>query len=1207
MKIRDLFVADVTRDIPPVVYFHEQSPAKLRAEVGEYIITGGYPEGDPRSRRVKSGIHEQFVHLLKGILHELTKGGGPELPAAWISGFYGSGKSSFAKLLGLALDGVALPDGTLLSSALLARDDSPRRQELVDAWNALAGYVKPFAVVFDIGGVARDNEHIHSAVLRLVQTRLGYCSKSSLVADFELKLERDGEWNAFLTTAKKTLGKEWQVAKEEEQADDHFSHVLHVLKPDRYPEPTSWIDSRAGSRTGAGTSVKEVVEAIDAMCHLREHDRALFIVVDEVSQYVHQDEGRMLKLQSFVSELGQRLKGRVWLFATGQQKLEDTAETNNLGKLKDRFPTHLRVHLGTTNIRDVVHKRLLKKKPDQEKVLRTLYGKHQADLRLYGYAAAEITEEDFVETYPMLPGHIDLLMQVTSSLRTRSTRVQGDDHAIRGLLQLLGELFREQKLADGEVGSLVTLDAIFEVQHSALDADVQTTLSRIFNDPQVCDDVLAQRVAKAVALLELIQEQTPTIPELVAQCLYARLGEGNRVQAVTEALEKLRGLSLLSYSEKHGFKIQSSAGQEWQRERDEIGVTQEQISQTAQGALKNLVGSMQERPRWKGRNFPWTLWFSDGRQAHDVKLQDAREDSTVAVDFRFLAKKDDRTSTTWVPKSDQELLRNRLLWVVGESGAIEDHARQLGRSERMLERYRPRRESLTREKQRLLIEEEARFDELEGNVRKAVAEAFLEGTAYFRGQQIRPRDIGSAFGPALSSIATRLLPDLYPHFSEIAILPAELNQLLEKELAGPSTKFMEGGLGILALDAGKYIASCTGLYPTRIAKQIEEAGGLSGQTLVATFVSPPYGYASDLVKACCAGLLRGKKIRIRPEQGDDITSYQDPGVRDLFTRDRDFRRAEFFPATEGEVTGRDRIAIRKLFATYLQVDLEPDDEPIADATFQQFPPKREQLADVQRRFNNLPYRPALPGALQKLGRALEDCCRSRLVQKTVVEVKRNLDTLRDGFQQLGVIQAELTAEAIEAIALAARTRDHELGQLRQMEELAGLEDDAAVVTNHLEAERPWREAGLLTPAIERIRARYVEVRRGLLNRQNIEAEAARGRVKTRPGFAQLDADQAHRVLRPIGEVMVDTTAEAISPPLAEVRDRFASRIQHAEEMANDRLDEEISKTTDSQVVKVETRLRGREIANRDQLDAVLKELEERIGPRLDEGAKVRLV
>jgi hypothetical protein len=1207
MKIRDLFVADVTRDIPPVVYFHEQSPAKLQSEVSEYIITGGYPEGDPRARRVKSGIHEQFVHLLQGIQHELTKKGGPELPASWISGFYGSGKSSFAKLLGLSLDGVVLPDKTPLWTALLNRDDSPRRQELVEAWDSLAKRVNPMAVVFDIGGVARDNEHIHSAVLRLVQSRLGYCSKSNLVADFELRLERDGEWDAFVQAAKQTLGKDWKVAKEEEQADDHFSHVLHVMKPDRYPEPTSWIDSRAGSRTGSGTSVREVVEAIDAMIHVREENKSLFIVVDEVSQYVHQDESRMLKLQSFVSELGQRLKGRVWLFATGQQKLEDTAETNNLGKLKDRFPTHLRVHLGTTNIRDVVHKRLLKKKPDLESTLRDLFQKHRGDLKLYGYACEEITEEDFVEVYPMLPGHIDLLMQVTSNLRTRSTRIQGDDHAIRGLLQLLGELFREQKLADGEVGSLVTLDAIFEVQHSALDADVQTTLSRIFNDPQVRDDVLAQRVAKAVALLELIQEQTPTMPPLVAACLYSKLGEGNRVQAVTDALEKLRSLSLLSYSEKHGFKIQSSAGQEWQRERDDIGVTQEQISKIAQDALKHLVGSMQERPRWKGRTFPWTLWFSDGRQAHDVKLQDAREDSTVAVDFRFLGKKEERASTLWVPKSDQDQLRNRLLWVVGESGAIEDHARQLARSDRMLERYRPRRESLTREKQRLLIEEEARFDELEGRVRAAVAEAFIEGTLYFRGQQLRPRDAGSAFGPALSSLATRVLPDLYPHFSEIAISPSELNQLLEKELTGPSTKFMEGGLGILALDAGKYVASCTGLYPTRIAQEIESNGGLSGQTLVATFVSPPYGYAPDLVKACCAGLLRGKKVRIRPEHGDDITSYQDPGVRDLFTRDRDFRRAEFFPATEGEVTGRDRIAIRKLFQTYLQVDLEPDDEPIADTTFLHFPPYRERLRDIERRFDGLPGRPSLPPALQKLGRALEDCCRSRLVQKTVVEVKRNLDVLRDGLEQLGVCSAELTPEAIETLSKAARVRDHELSQLRAMEELGGLEDDAAVVTNHLSGDRPWREASQLNPALDRIKARYVEVRRSLLNRQNAEAEAVRSRVKTRSGFAQLDADQAHRVLRPVAEVMVDTTPEAISPTLVEIRDRFASRIHHAEEQANDRLDEELSKKTDSQVVKVETHLRGREVASREQLQAVFKELEDRIGPLLDQGARVRIV
>ena len=1212
MKIRDLFVADVTRDIPPVVYFHEQSPAKLQSEVAEYIITGGYADGDPRARRVSKGIHEQFTSLLRAILHELNKKGGPDLPASWISGFYGSGKSSFAKLFGLALDGVALPDGTPLATALLKRDDSPKRTELVELWAALAKLlsadgVSPLAVVFDIGGVARDGEHIHSAALRQVQRRLGYCSKSNLVADYELRLERDGEWEQFEAVARKTLGKDWTAAKEEEQSDDHFSHVMHVMKPDRFPDSTSWIESRAGSRRSTGASAHEVVEAIDAMVHIRGRDKTLFIVVDEVSQYVHQDQDRMLKLQSFVSALGQELRGRVWLFATGQQQLEAEADTSNLGKLKDRFPASLRVHLNSTNIRDVVHKRLLKKKPECESVLRELFQKHRGDLKLYGHACEEITEEDFVEIYPMLPGHVDLLMRITTNLRTRSTRVQGDDHAIRGLLQLLGELFRSQQLADGDVGALVTLDAIYEVQHSALDADVQTTLSRIFNDPGVRDDALATRVAKAVSLLELIQEQTPTTPTLVAQCLYSRIGEGNRVQDVTVALEKLRSLNLVSYSEKHGYKVQSSAGQEWERERAEIGIGQEQISKTVQDALKNIVGSMQERPRWKGRTFPWTLWFSDGRYAADVKLQDAREDSTVAVDFRFLLTKEDRAPGTWVPKSDQEQLRNRLLWVVGESGAIEEHARALGKSARMLERNRPRRDSLNTEKQRLLIAEEARYDDLEAKVRNAVAEGFVEGAAYFRAQSLRPRDAGSSFSAALSSLATRIVPDLYPHFAEIAISPAELGQLLEKELAGPSAKFMEGGLGILALDAGKYVATCTGALPTRIAKEIEQNGGLSGQALVATFVSPPYGYAPDVLKACCAGLLRGKKIRIRPEHGDYVTSYQDPGVRDLFSRDRDFRHAEFFPATEGEVTGRDRIAIRKLFQTYLQVDVEPDDEPIADATFTQFPLYRDRLRDIERRFDELPGRPPLPLALERLAGAFEDGCRSRQVQKTVVEVKRNLDVLRDGLEQLGVFNSELTPVAIDAVRKAARVRDHELSQLRQAEALSGIESDAEVVTAQLAADRPWREAARLTPATERIASKYVEIRRGLLNKQNSEAEAARGRVKLLPGFATLDADQSHRVLKPIADVLVETSPEAISPTLVEVRDGFASRIHLAEDAATDRLDEELSKKAEYRVVKVETRLRGREVANREELQTVLKELEDRIGPLLDQGARVRIV
>ena len=84
MRIQEIFAAEVTRDIAPVIYFHEQDPGKVLEEVSEYIITGGYPESDPRHRRIPTGIHEQFVTLLRALAAALRKQPGTDLPAAWI-------------------------------------------------------------------------------------------------------------------------------------------------------------------------------------------------------------------------------------------------------------------------------------------------------------------------------------------------------------------------------------------------------------------------------------------------------------------------------------------------------------------------------------------------------------------------------------------------------------------------------------------------------------------------------------------------------------------------------------------------------------------------------------------------------------------------------------------------------------------------------------------------------------------------------------------------------------------------------------------------------------------------------------------------------------------------------------------------------------------------------------------------------------------
>jgi hypothetical protein len=1203
LRIRDLFVSDVTRDIPPVVYFHEQSPEKLEDEVSEYIITGGWPEDHPNRRRVPNGIHEQYVHLLNSIADELDKRGGPELPNAWISGFYGSGKSSFAKLLGLSLDGVALPDGRSLAEALLSRDTSPHAEALRRAWARLRQKIDPIAVVFDVGGVARDDEHIHAVAVRQVQARLGYSTKSAHVAFGELEIERAGRWAELEALASEAFGEPWDVLKDAPQAQARFSNLMAQLYPDIYRNPRDWHMRHGGTAVNV-LSPEEAIAAIRDMLGFRQPGATLFLVVDEVSQYVLANPDRVERLRAFASALGSGLKGRAWLLALGQQKLEEDADASFLIKTKDRFPPKLRVHLAATNIRDVVHKRLLQKKPEVEAQLRAAFEQHRAALKLYAYGCEAVTSEEFVEVYPMLPGHIDLLLQITSALRVRSTRAQGDDQAIRGLLQLLGELFREQKLADVPGGALVTLDQIYEVQHTALDSDVQASMARILD--QCADDAtgLLIRVAKVVALLELIQETAPTDAKLVAQCLYDRVDRGNQVSAVTQALEELRRRNLLGYSEKHGYKIQSSAGEEWERDRRDIGVAREAISELVQDALKYLLAAP-DRPRLQGRPFPWAGVFSDGRRADDVALVDPRDDAVLRVDFRFVAK-EERGESAWVKRSAETALQDRLVWVCGDTDQLDHLCRGLYRSRAMVRKYKPRRESLNPSRRLLLQQEENRIEDLERMVRDAGAACFMAGRLFFRGRAITPSDQGAAFSGALSATASRVLPDLYPHFVATAVAPSELLQLIQPELSGPSPKFLTGELGVLELDAGRYVPACSGVVPRRVQEHIEAEGGLGGTTLLAHFGGPPYGYTANVVKACAAGLLRSGKLRIQPDGGAEITAVRDAGVKELFDKDRAFRRASFFPAGEDDIGFQSRARICKFFEKQLQHRMDREDHAIADAVSQLFPAQSRRLRDVLKRLEALPGPDRAPEALTKLQEVLEQAvARSRQTRPTVQLLKKQLDVLRDGIQLLNIYDAELTADAIEAVRRAAWVREQNLAQLEVVKLGGKVAESASRLRAHLTGERPWRDVAALDTDLDDIIDAYQAERLSRMLWQESQAEAARQRIKAREGFSTLTGDQSHHVLRPIALTLTDTAAEAVSPTLQAMKDPFTLALKRAADEANERLDELLSDK--KLIVKVDLGLHNRELKAEEDVDALLAEIRERLMEQIAAGARVRLV
>ncbi|MEI9942162.1 MAG: BREX system P-loop protein BrxC [Pseudomonadota bacterium] len=1198
MLIADLFEKDVTRTIPPVVYFHEQTPAKLKDEVEEYIITGGYEPGDPRA--AEDGIHEQFMRLLTGLKRNLD---GSADPACWISGFFGSGKSSFAKLLGLALDGKKLPGGGLLSDALLNQDRSPHSDDFRRAWHDLVDSIQPIGLVFDVGSKAREDEHIHAVIVRQLQERMNYSATSNLVAEYELKLELENLHDAFCAKFKQVHQRSWSELKDSQLVEDYFSAALHALKPELFPTPMAWVDSRAGSQFGAKRAADEAVVAIDQILKQRAPGRTLFIVIDEVSQYIHDDEDRMLALQSFVVALKARLKGQVWLLATGQQKLEEGAgNIATLSKMKDRFPPSLRVHLGTANIRDVVHKRLLRKKKQLEVELIDLFEAHRSDLALHGYRGHEVTKMDFVEVYPMLPGHIDLLMQITTGLRSKSSRVQGDSHAIRGLLQLLGDLFREQDLVRREPGYLITLDRIYDVLHTALSTDVQATLTRAFEFATRLGDTLMVKVVKTVAMLQQVpDDDKETSAELVARCLYEQLGQGNQLPAIQTALDALVGEGLLAYSEKGGYTIQSTAGQEWQAERDGYVPGPEQKSAKILEALELLMGDV-DKPKLGETGISWRAFYSDGYGQKDARVKDERKHTVVTVDFQ-LSKK--RSGEHWVPLSAQGYA-DRIFWVVGDTDGPMDAAAQLIRSERMVERYGTRQSSLGELRGHLLIDERNRTDHYKVRLQEAVKAAFMAGQFFFRGRKTTAAELGSTFAQALTTYGNTVVPELYPHPVNFVVSEKDIAYLIDNtELAAPPPVFGQERLGLLTLDAGRYEVTCHGRVPKDVLDYVTKNPGVTGSTLLAHFGSPPHGVPPDVLKAVVVGLLRGAKVRIQMQGAAELTSVRDEGVRELL-KETGLRKAELHPNTKEALEPRDRTAICKFFGDYFGVEIARENEAIADAVVKYFKGVRETLNEVGNSYRKLPRGIKYPKSLEQLEKALEVCRASRQIEPVAKAVKAHLPVLQDGMSLLNRIKSDLSEDAI---ATLNRAQDTLALLWPEFEAVAppSAQQDRNAIDSHLKAERPWEDLGDLKPHVTALRAAYKAHRQGLLSAHANRVDVAIEQLKRRDGFDRLNPDQRNQVVSHLRDgAPVQTDAEQIVPPLRLLDDLFAARLVGAEHKAQAQLDEILQTLGESPTVEVELELRGRVIRNATELDRVLTEIRERIAKELSANHRVRL-
>jgi hypothetical protein len=265
----------------------------------------------------------------------------------------------------------------------------------------------------------RIDQKISDILYHKVLQTLGYPSDRKL-ADFQMKLERDGKFDDFSSRVQAIRGRPWKdLMNVSIEALPVASKLAHEIYPNEYPTPTALSSMRLDSQM---TVVDQVTQMIELARKRSKRENILFIL-DEAGHFVSTREDLVLDLKGFAETVKNVGGGKVWVMATAQQTLmEDTQvlNTENLYRLRDRFP--LGVHLEASDITEITYQRLLSKSESGEAAIKNLWTNNFAALRLSttlqnaGAIQTELQEKNFVNLYPFLPSTFQILIRLLGRL-----------------------------------------------------------------------------------------------------------------------------------------------------------------------------------------------------------------------------------------------------------------------------------------------------------------------------------------------------------------------------------------------------------------------------------------------------------------------------------------------------------------------------------------------------------------------------------------------------------------------------------------------------------------------------------------------------------------------------------------------------------------------------------------------------------------------
>jgi hypothetical protein len=1160
VKIRELFRGDIERPIETVIHVDLSDEAIVANEIEEYVVT--------------ENIRDHLEELADAYAD--TARNPSESTNIWVSGFFGSGKSSFAKTLGYALADPVI-DGRTATQRLLPRANSHKLEALLNTAHALAPTIAVFLDLASGRDMLREGESLVLPVYRALLKRLGY-SSNELLAELEVTLEAEGRLDAFATAVvDATGGRSWVQVRDVALAKNYASRALHLIDATTFPSADSWAKAATAPNIDHNWLAGRALELLS-----RRGGGAtrLVFVVDEVGQYVARSIHRMFDLQG-LAEAFQKRRGPLWLVVTSQEKLSDVVDSLEsrqveYARVQDRFP--LRVDLLPSDIHEVTSRRVLDKTEAGQALIRESLAAHRnqlsAHVRLESPTrATDIAEDEFVRLYPLVPYQVQLLIDAVSARRAQgggSAMLGGSNRTIIKLAQQL-IIDPSHGLGGRDVGALVTLDRAELLLEEAIPTSWRHEIEQVAE--KYGDSATETQVMRAVALCSDVPALPLTEANLAA-LLHVSIGAESRRGEVSDALERLVVDDRLRRGD-DGFHIQSPEQKDWEKSRRGKEPPPSEAIRIRKTLIRQALAGLSVT---KGRSFKVELWvegekLSDGDvQLHVEEADQARRDQLRA-------------------QSRDEAAKNHVTWVYTLSTDTYETIVEWYRSDEMIKaKDTP---SKTASEIELLGEERQRLARFERQLIDRLARDLTSGQVIFRGK------VDDAPSGTLTQSAQKLMTErigeIYDVLDKFAVqLSAKdvMTVLRTDDLGTVNEGLTESGIGLVRLTPDGYqFATDSGpledLLKT-VKSEMSLGHAVTGVLLATRLGDPPRGAPIEVVQALAAAAIRSGLLEVT-YQGSRIGNPADHRLERVFGRINDFRGSSFAPPVAGpSVEARVELAtnLGKLTGTKPPIDLPG----LASELRAFFGPDGEACSNI--RAGLLGADIPVPDAVTRL-------------QNIVGSFRQATDA--DIITSAAAAWVDLTADH-ETICRLAETLDEDLPLVREARAQvqagnAGLPPEAKTSLGELEDLLAAGDLLSHRGAIKDLTTRIQDTRRAAIDEATAELteELDSKRATIRSRFAELDHGKLDEALRQLDEL--EPSKDQGTVLLADLLARI--ELVELRAAAAIRVLEEIE-TAGTLVRVYVAEVVGDPITTEDELDVALCRIRQAAAAELTDGKQVRL-